>query len=69
MVAAYLRLMRPGDWTKNVFVLPALLFGDRREDPTAIGLALLAFAAFCLISSGVYALNDVVDAERDRAHP
>jgi 4-hydroxybenzoate polyprenyltransferase len=29
----------------------------------------LAFVAFCLVSSALYTLNDVFDAERDRQHP
>ena len=29
----------------------------------------LAFVLFCLLSGGIYLINDVMDAERDRAHP
>ena len=63
------RVMRPGDWAKNVFVLPAVVFSDKLSEPGAIFHAAAAFAAFCLLSSGFYAINDVIDAERDRAHP
>ena len=73
--AALFRLMRPGDWVKNVFVLPALVFSlpllmeqDVPVAPLAID-SLIAVIAFCLISSGFYALNDVADAPRDREHP
>ena len=34
--------------------------------PLRVGLA---FVAFCLLASGVYAINDVRDASEDRAHP
>ena len=64
-----IRVMRPGDWAKNVFVLPAVVFSDKLSEPGAIVQAAAAFAAFCLLSSGFYAINDVIDAERDRAHP
>lgn len=64
-----IRVMRPGDWAKNVFVLPAVVFSDKLSEPGAIVQAAVAFAAFCLLSSGFYAINDVLDAERDRAHP
>lgn len=73
--AALLRAMRPHQWTKNLFVLAALVFaaGDRRAGEGLArehGLAALcAFLAFCLASSAVYLLNDIVDVEKDRAHP
>lgn len=72
---ALLRAMRPHQWTKNLFVLAALVFaaGDRRvgEGLTRAHLlaALAAFVAFCLASSAVYLLNDILDVEKDRAHP
>src|SRR5512134_234946 len=72
---ALVRAMRPHQWSKNVFVLAALVFaaGDRRAEHAITperGLrALCAFAAFCLASSAVYLLNDVLDVEKDRAHP
>lgn len=74
---AYLRLMRPGDWVKNLFVLIPIVFyfaGEGRgADPEAIRgavvAAVIAFASFCLIASGFYAINDALDAEEDRAHP
>ncbi len=62
------RLIRPNQWVKNVFVFPALVFA-RRTDPQALLAAGLAFVAFCLLSSGTYALNDVLDREEDRLHP
>ena len=64
-----IRVMRAGDLAKNVFVLPAVVFSDKLSEPGAIVQAAVAFAAFCLLSSGFYAINDVLDAERDRAHP
>jgi 4-hydroxybenzoate polyprenyltransferase len=66
--------MRPHQWSKNLFVLAALVFaaGDRSSDGFAREHwlpSLLAFAAFCLASSAVYLVNDVLDVEKDRAHP
>ncbi|MBM4020389.1 MAG: decaprenyl-phosphate phosphoribosyltransferase [Planctomycetes bacterium] len=73
------RLARPGHWIKNLFVLAALVFSrggrDARLGPevcdlaAAVGAALVAFAAFCLASSAVYALNDVLDRREDARHP
>lgn len=65
----YVRLLRPAQWIKNVFVFAALVFGNRIGDAHAVGLSLVAFAAFCLASSCGYAFNDILDRERDRHHP
>ena len=67
--SALVRSMRPGQYTKNVLVFAALIFARKVGDPAAVGLAVGAFALFCLISSAVYLINDVVDAEEDRKHP
>lgn len=67
--AAYVRLARPQQWIKNGFVFTGLLFGHAWDSPAALSAALIAAAAFCLMSSAVYALNDCIDRERDREHP
>ena len=64
-----LRLMRPHQWVKNSFVLIGLLFGHAWHDPALVIKAIFAFAAFCLISSTIYIINDIVDIEQDRHHP
>ena len=68
-IIALLRLMRPHQWVKNTFVLTGLLFGHAWHDTTLVMQAILAFSAFCLISSTVYIINDIVDIEQDRHHP
>jgi 4-hydroxybenzoate polyprenyltransferase len=64
-----LRLMRPHQWVKNAFVFTGLLFGHAWHDPGLAARAVVAFAAFCLASSAVYVVNDIVDIEQDRRHP
>lgn len=64
-----IRLLRPHQWVKNVFVLVGLLFGHGWSDAVLVPQALAAFAAFCLISSAVYVMNDLIDREQDRRHP
>jgi 4-hydroxybenzoate polyprenyltransferase len=64
-----LRLMRPHQWVKNAFVLTGLLFGHAWHNPTLLTQAIIAFIAFCLISSTIYIFNDIVDIEQDRHHP
>ncbi len=64
-----LKLLRPHQWVKNGFVFVGLLFSDVGDDWKLRGSVLLAAAGFCLMSSCVYALNDVLDRNADRAHP
>ena len=73
MLTALIRLARPKDWIKNVFVLIPIPFAladagqvDAMLDPVAI---LLGLVGFCLVNSAVYTLNDLLDAESDRLHP
>jgi 4-hydroxybenzoate polyprenyltransferase len=61
--------LRPGQWTKNLFVFAGLLFGRRLLDPVSIAHAMTAFAVFCGLSGAVYLVNDVADRERDAHHP
>ncbi|HYY61968.1 MAG TPA: decaprenyl-phosphate phosphoribosyltransferase [Burkholderiales bacterium] len=63
-----LRLMRPHQWLKNTFVFVGVLFGHAWTAPTLLAAACAA-AAFCLMASAVYIVNDYVDRERDRVHP
>jgi 4-hydroxybenzoate polyprenyltransferase len=69
LTAYYLLVsMRPVQWIKNTFVLAPLVFGHKLGDPEAFLAVGLAAFAFCLFASAVYVLNDVLDAEADRAH-
>lgn len=65
----YLRLLRPSQWTKNLFVFAGLVFGQRVAHVPSILASLLAFGLFCLISSAVYIMNDIHDRGEDRLHP
>ena len=69
-VAASLFLaLRPAQWTKNLIVFAALIFGQRLLDGEAVVRATVAFLAFCALSGVVYLVNDVVDRDADRQHP
>jgi 4-hydroxybenzoate polyprenyltransferase len=63
------RSLRPGQWTKNLVIFAALLFGRKVLEPAAVGRTLAAFAIFCALSGVVYVVNDVLDREADRRHP
>ena len=66
---ALLALARPRQWVKNALVVgaPGAAGALGRDDVP--GRLLVTCAAFCLVSAGIYALNDVRDRHEDRAHP
>jgi 4-hydroxybenzoate polyprenyltransferase len=66
---AYLRLIRPKHWVKNLFVFAALIFARELFQPGPFVEALKAFVVFCLSASAIYIINDVADADADRVHP
>lgn len=72
-LGALIKLARPHQWAKSVFVLIGPLYGLRGFEQSSWGAvvvqALAAAAAFALASSACYAVNDILDAEADRAHP
>ncbi|HVU49960.1 MAG TPA: UbiA prenyltransferase family protein [Polyangia bacterium] len=61
--------MRPHQWVKNIFVAAPLVFARLVGDAHAVTRTLAAFGIFCLLSSTVYLINDLVDVDKDRAHP
>jgi 4-hydroxybenzoate polyprenyltransferase len=69
MIIALFEAMRPRQWTKNVFVFAGIVFGQRLYDRGAVVWSLAAFCIFCFLSSSVYLLNDIADADKDREHP
>lgn len=69
MFPALIRAMRPKQWAKNVFVFAGLFFDGKALDGVWIGRSGVAFALFCLVSSAVYLVNDLLDIEKDRLHP
>ncbi len=69
MLIALLQAMRPQQWTKNLFVFAGVVFARKVQEPKLLLVSLAAFGLFCLLSSAVYLINDVADAEQDRQHP
>jgi 4-hydroxybenzoate polyprenyltransferase len=72
MPSAFLSLLislRPGQWTKNLFVFAALVFAERLTDSSAVIRASIAFVVFCVLSGAIYLVNDVFDREQDQRHP
>ena len=63
------RLARPRDWVKNVFVVLPVPFALTAGAHLAPGPFLLGLLGFCLVNSAIYTLNDLADAPADRFHP
>ncbi len=62
-------LLRPRQWTKNLLLFAGLIFSMNLFQLTLLHKSLIAFISFCLLSSCVYIVNDLVDVEEDRQHP
>jgi len=65
----YIKLLRPKDWAKNLFLFLPAFFGGKLFDIARIELLVGAFFAFCATASAVYIINDYRDIEDDKKHP
>jgi 4-hydroxybenzoate polyprenyltransferase len=61
--------MRPPQWVKNTLIFAPLIFAQRVADVAALLRVGATFLLFCLLSGGVYLINDVLDSSQDRKHP
>ncbi len=69
MIKGLLREARPKQWAKNLLVFAAPGAAGLLDDWTSLAPTLVAFVAFCAVSSGTYYWNDIHDVEADRRHP
>jgi decaprenyl-phosphate phosphoribosyltransferase len=69
MRRALLREARPKQWAKNVLVFAAPGAAHVLTERTPLLQSIAMFVAFCLVSSGTYFWNDILDIELDRLHP
>jgi 4-hydroxybenzoate polyprenyltransferase len=61
--------MRPKQWVKNGLLFIPLLFSQNILNFGMLAINVTAFFIFCLLSSGIYLLNDLFDIEKDKRHP
>lgn len=61
--------MRPSQWVKNIILFLPLFFAQEMGDTDRLRNVAILFASFCLLTSGVYIFNDLMDADEDRLHP
>ncbi|PRR80230.1 Decaprenyl-phosphate phosphoribosyltransferase [Clostridium liquoris] len=66
---ALIQIMRPKQWIKNAFVFAALVFSGKFVEIPLLIINIKTFILFCLTSSTIYILNDLVDVEKDKLHP
>jgi 4-hydroxybenzoate polyprenyltransferase len=66
---AYLKLLRPKDWAKNLFLFIPLFFAGNFFQTAKLISLFFGFVAFSLIASSIYIINDYRDREDDRKHP
>ncbi|MBX3045475.1 MAG: decaprenyl-phosphate phosphoribosyltransferase [Anaerolineales bacterium] len=69
MLIALFKNMRPKQWAKNVLLFAGLVFDRQLTQLGPLKQTVLGFVFFCLLSSSVYLLNDILDVEADRRHP
>lgn len=65
----YIELLRVKHYLKNVLVFIPLFFGGHLLFYEEILNGLVGFISFCFVSSAIYIVNDICDAEKDRRHP
>lgn len=60
---------RPKQWVKNFVIFAALVFSQNIFNPPLLIRTINVFISFCLLSSGLYIINDLADIKEDRYHP
>lgn len=65
----YIKLLRPHQYVKNIFILSPLFFAFKFQDLELLWHILAVTLGFCLVASSIYILNDYLDIEEDRKHP
>ena len=68
-LSSIVRLMRPKQYIKNLFIFLPLFFALKITDLQLLFNDFIAFIAFSLTASAIYILNDYHDIEEDRKHP
>ncbi len=69
LLAALWQTARPRQWVKNLLVLAPLAFSGNLCDRRLLVASIQTMICFCLASSGIYCLNDLLDQRLDRFHP
>lgn len=68
-IKGIIQLIRPKQWIKNSFIFAAIIFSGNFLNLKMLSSNIVTFLLFCMTSSSVYILNDIVDIDKDRCHP
>lgn len=63
------RLLRTNQWMKNAVIFVSIIFSGKLFEVGPFLASLTACIVFCFLSSGLYIVNDMLDAPSDRRHP
>jgi len=68
-VRAFIKLIRPHHWYKNLLVIVPAIFSLSLFRLEIWPILLASFTSACLISGANYIINDIRDLEKDKRHP
>lgn len=66
---AYIKLIRPKDWAKNMFLFVPVFFAGELFNVSVLKELILGFFCFSFVASSIYIINDYRDIEDDQKHP
>lgn len=61
--------IRVRQWLKNLVLFSAIVFTGQLFNSQLFFTTIKAIVVFCLISSAIYLINDIIDIPKDRLHP
>jgi 4-hydroxybenzoate polyprenyltransferase len=72
-ILAYIQIARIDHWFKNVFMIPGIILAIF-DSPGILSWNMLpslflGVLATCIVASGNYVINEIIDAPKDRLHP
>ena len=68
-ISSIISLLRVQQWYKNIIIFFGIVFALELVSPANIFVSVLGFIALCLITSGGYIRNDIIDIQQDKIHP
>jgi 4-hydroxybenzoate polyprenyltransferase len=67
-ISAFIKALRPHQWSKNILVFVPIVMAHRFLEPQALLNTILAFICFSMVASSIYLMNDLMDLQQDRRH-